>query len=61
LPIVVGWWGADGGGEATRDAMVAAGADRVSASLADACARVQEVALLERASRPTAEPASSTL
>jgi hypothetical protein len=41
--------------------MVAAGADRVSASLADACARVQEVALLERASRPTAEPASSTL
>jgi predicted PurR-regulated permease PerM len=61
LPIVVGWWGADGGGEATRDAMVAAGADRVSASLADACARVHEVALLERASRPTAEPASSTL
>jgi hypothetical protein len=60
LPIVVGWWGADGGGEAARDAMVAAGADRVSVSLADACARVQELALLERGPRVAAEPAAFT-
>ncbi len=49
LPIVVGWWGADGGSEAARDAMMAAGADRVTVSLADACAQVQELASLRRA------------
>ncbi len=54
LPIVVGWWGADGGDEAARDAMVAAGADRVTVSLADACAQLQELALLQPAPEPTA-------
>jgi AI-2E family transporter/B12 binding protein len=49
LPIVVGWWGADGGDEAARDAMVAAGADRVTVTIADACAQLQELALLRRA------------
>jgi hypothetical protein len=60
LPIVVGWWGADGGGEAARDAMVAAGADRVTVSLADACAQIQQLALLERAPRLVAAPIAST-
>ena len=50
LPIVVGWWGADGGDDAARDAMVAAGADRVTVSLAEACAHLQELAPLQRAS-----------
>ena len=45
---MVGWWGADGGDEAARDAMVAAGADRVTVSLADACAQLQELAPLRR-------------
>jgi predicted PurR-regulated permease PerM len=61
LPIVVGWWGADGGAEAAHDVMMAAGADRVTVSLADACAQVQELALLERAPAPAAEPAASTV
>jgi predicted PurR-regulated permease PerM len=43
LPIVVGWWGVDGGDVAARDGMVAAGANRVSVSLADACAHLQEL------------------
>ena len=50
LPIVVGWWGADGGEDAARDAMVAAGADRVTVSLAEACAHLRELAPLQRAS-----------
>jgi predicted PurR-regulated permease PerM len=53
LPIVVGWWGADGGAEAARDVMIAAGADHVTVSLADACAQVQALALLRRARRPS--------
>jgi predicted PurR-regulated permease PerM len=61
LPIVVGWWGADGGSEAARDVMMAAGADRVTVSLADACAQVQELALLQRAPLPTVAPAPSTV
>ena len=48
LPIVVGWWGADGGDEAARDAMVAGGADRVTVTLDDACAQLQELTQLER-------------
>ena len=48
LPIVVGWWGADGGDEAAREAMVAAGADRVTVTLDDACAQLQELTQLER-------------
>jgi hypothetical protein len=61
LPIVVGWWGADGGSDAARDAMMAAGADRVTVSLADACAQIQELAQLRRAPTPDAEPAPSTV
>ncbi len=61
LPIVVGWWGADGGGEAARDVMMAAGADRMTVSLADACAQIQELALLRRSPMPTVAPAPSTL
>jgi predicted PurR-regulated permease PerM len=61
LPIVVGWWGADGGDEAARDAMVAAGADRVTVSLADACAQLQELSPLRRAPRPTGGSIASTL
>jgi predicted PurR-regulated permease PerM len=57
LPIVVGWWGADGGSEAARDVMMAAGADRVTVSLADACAQVQELALLRRAPATAVAPA----
>jgi predicted PurR-regulated permease PerM len=49
LSILVGWWGADGGDQAARDAMVAAGADRVTTSLADAAAQLQELASLQRA------------
>jgi predicted PurR-regulated permease PerM len=59
LPIVVGWWGADGGDEAARDAMVAAGADRVTVSLAEACAKLQELAPLRRASRSNAVASAS--
>jgi hypothetical protein len=55
LPIVVGWWGADGGEDAARDAMVAAGADRVTVSLAEACVHLRELAPLQRA--PDAAPA----
>jgi predicted PurR-regulated permease PerM len=61
LPIVVGWWGADGGSDAARDAMMAAGADRVTVSLADACAQVQELARLRRAPTSAVEPAASTV
>jgi predicted PurR-regulated permease PerM len=60
LPIVVGWWGADGGDEAARDAMVAAGADRVTVSLADACALLRELSPLQRAPRLTAASVAST-
>jgi predicted PurR-regulated permease PerM len=49
LPIVVGWWGADGGDEAAREAMVAAGADRATVTLGDACVQLQELTQLERA------------
>jgi predicted PurR-regulated permease PerM len=61
LPIVVGWWGADGGDEAARDAMVAAGADRVTVTLADTCVQLQELTQLERAAWPSsASPAPAT-
>jgi len=53
-PIVVGWWGAGGGDDAAREAMLAAGASRVTISLAEACAHLQELALLQRASEPPA-------
>jgi hypothetical protein len=48
LPIVVGWWGADGGEAAAREAMVAAGADRVTVTIAEACAHLSELAPLQR-------------
>jgi predicted PurR-regulated permease PerM len=62
LPIVVGWWGADGGDEAARDAMVAAGADRVTVTLGDACVQLQELTQLERAAAwsSSASPAPPT-
>jgi predicted PurR-regulated permease PerM len=62
LPIVVGWWGADGGDEAARDAMVAAGADRVIVTLGDACVQLQELTQLERAAAwpSSASPAPPT-
>src|SRR5262249_19601177 len=56
LPIVVGWWGAEGGDEGARDAMMASGADRVTVSLADACAQLQELAPL---SRPFSPPSAA--
>jgi predicted PurR-regulated permease PerM len=62
LPIVVGWWGADGGDEAARDAMVAAGADRVTVTFGDACVQLQELTQLERAAAwpSSASPAPAT-
>ena len=62
LPIVVGWWGADGGDEAAHDAMVAAGADRVTVTLGDACVQLQELSQLERAAAwpSSASPAPAT-
>jgi hypothetical protein len=48
LPIVVGWWGAEGVDGAAREGLLAAGADRVSVTLVDACAQLQELAHLER-------------
>ncbi len=54
LPIVVGWWGVDGGDESARQAMVTAGADRVTTTLAEACAQLQELAPLQRAATPDA-------
>ena len=48
LPIVVGWWGADGGDEAARDAMLTSGADRVTVSLAEAGGQLQELGALKR-------------
>ena len=63
LPIVVGWWGGDAGDVPARDAMLVAGADRLTVTLADACAQLQELAQLERATSPTSAsisvPASS--
>ena len=63
LPIVVGWWDTDGGDEAARDAMVAAGADRVTVTLGDACVQLQELTQLERAaawpSSASAAPATA--
>jgi predicted PurR-regulated permease PerM len=52
LPIVVGWWDAEGGDESAQDAMVASGANRVAVSLAEACARLQELAPLSRPHLP---------
>jgi predicted PurR-regulated permease PerM len=62
LPIVVGWWGPDGGDEAAHDAMVAAGADRVTVTLGDACVQLQELTQLERAAAwpSSASPAPAT-
>ena len=47
--------------QAAHDVMTAAGADRVTVSLADACAQVQELASLRRAPAPAAAPAASPL
>lgn len=52
LPIVVGWWDAEGGDESAQDAMVASGANRVAVSLAEACAQLQELAPLSRPHLP---------
>jgi predicted PurR-regulated permease PerM len=49
LAIVLGWWGAEGGNQMAHDAMVMAGADRVTVTLADASAQLQELASLQRA------------
>jgi predicted PurR-regulated permease PerM len=51
LPIVVGWWGGDGGQESIRSALVSAGADRVNLNLAEAAAQVQELASVRRGGR----------
>jgi hypothetical protein len=60
LRIVLGWWGADGGGDDTaREAMLAAGADRVTVTLADACAQLQELATLRRGAPTEAAAAIS--
>jgi hypothetical protein len=59
LPIVVGWWGTDAGDAPARDAMLAAGADRLAVTLADACAQLQELAQLERATSPTSASISA--
>jgi predicted PurR-regulated permease PerM len=59
LPIVVGWWGADGGGQVANDVMVAAGADRVTVTLADARAQLQELASLRRTPTPAVVSAAS--
>jgi hypothetical protein len=59
LPIVVGWWGADGGDERAREAMVMAGADRVTVTLADACAQIEELTRLTRTTRPNSAPTSA--
>jgi hypothetical protein len=53
LPIVVGWWGEDGSDDTARDAMVAAGASRVTVRLSEACAHLRELAPLQRAPGPT--------
>jgi hypothetical protein len=60
LPIVVGWWGADGGDAAARDAMVEAGASRVTVSLAEGCAHLSELAPLQRRPAPSALAAVPT-
>jgi predicted PurR-regulated permease PerM len=64
LPIVVGWWGAviDG---ATRTALLEAGADRVVATISEACGQLQELGRLERSAdadalaEPAAHPTSA--
>jgi predicted PurR-regulated permease PerM len=60
LPIVVGWWGGDGGQESIRSALVSAGADRVNVSLAEASAQVQELASVRRRAGRTPAPVAST-
>jgi predicted PurR-regulated permease PerM len=57
LPILVGWWGADGGDDTARDAMMAAGADRVTVTVGDACVRLQELVQLDRAAAWPSSPA----
>jgi hypothetical protein len=52
LPIVVGWFGVEGGDDTARDEMAAAGASRVAASLAEACAHLRELAPLQRVPEP---------
>jgi hypothetical protein len=59
LPILVGWWGADGGDDTARDAMMAAGADRVTVTVGDACVRLQELVQLDRAAAWPSSPASA--
>jgi len=56
LPIVLGWWGADPGDVPARDAMLAAGADRLAVTLVEACAALQELAQLERPAPSTPAP-----
>jgi predicted PurR-regulated permease PerM len=57
LPIVVGWFGVEGGDAAARDEMEAAGASRVAGSLVEACAHLQELAPLQRLPGPSAAAA----
>jgi predicted PurR-regulated permease PerM len=59
LPIVLGWWGADPGDVPARDAMLAAGADRLAVTLVEACAALQELAQLERPAPSTPAPVSA--
>lgn len=56
LPIVVGWWGADGADQGTREAILAAGADRLTTTLGEANAQLQELARLRRAPSPGTPP-----
>jgi hypothetical protein len=60
LPIVVGWWGGDGGPESVQSALVAAGADRVNVSLAEAAAQVHELASVRRGEDRPRGPVAST-
>jgi predicted PurR-regulated permease PerM len=52
IPIVVGWWGEDGGDDIASEAMVTAGASRVTVRLSEACAHLHELAPLQRAAGP---------
>jgi predicted PurR-regulated permease PerM len=53
IPIVVGWWGEDGGDDSSREALVTAGASRVTIRVSEACAHLRELAPLQRAPGPT--------
>jgi predicted PurR-regulated permease PerM len=55
LPIVVGWWGAEIDAE-TRTELSGAGADRVAATIGEACGQIQELVRLERPAGATVPP-----